>query len=155
VNGALDEVRVLEVDATLEGDGETLEFSLPAGISNVDHIEIEEDGTTPARKSPSHHWLEKGGKIRFDYGYAPADGDTIHLWYKTYHDEMSAYSDTIHEDVNEEWLKWRACEHALYWGIKQYQNASEYRLEELMNKAMERQKGLLATPISFRLRTAG
>lgn len=155
VNAALDEIRVTEQDATLEGDGETLEFSLPAGVTNVERIEVEEAGYTPAKPYPSHHWKEQGGKIRFDYGYAPADGDAIRLYYKTYHDELTIYSDTIHEDINEEWLKWKACEHALYWGIKTYQDAREYRLEELMNKALERQKGLLPTPVTFRLRTAG
>lgn len=155
VNNALDEIRVLDEDATLTGDGDTLEFSLPAGVANVERIEIGEYGYTPVKLYETHHWREKGGKIKFDYGYPPGDGDTLHLWYRTYHDELTTYSDTIHEDVNEEWLKWKACEHALYWGIKTYEAAKEYRLEELMNKALEKQKGLLPAPIIFRLRTAG
>jgi hypothetical protein len=155
VNNALDEIRVTEKDSSLLGDGTTLEFTLPAGVSNVERVEIEEYGYTPAKPYPSNHWTQFAGKIKFDYGYAPWDGDTINLYHKTSHDELTTYSDTIHEDVNEEWLKWKACEHALYWGIKKYQDAKEYRLEELMNKVMERQRGLLPTPVTVKLRTAG
>lgn len=155
VNNALDEIRVTESDNSLEGDGETLEFSLPAGVAKVFEVEILQAGYSPAYPYPSHHWRERGGKIKFDYGYVPGDGDTLVLYYKAHHDELTTYSDTIHEDVDEEWLKWKACEHALYWGIKQYQNAKEYRLEELMNKAMEKQKGHLPAGVVFSLRTGG
>ena len=155
INAALDEVRVLAEDTTLTGDGETLEFPLPAGVTNIEHIEFTRYGSSPAEKSPSHHWHVRGGDIKWDYGYAPCDGDTIHIWHRTYHDELTTYSDTLNERVNEEWVKWKACEHALYWGVKTYQDAKEYRLEELMNKVIERQKGLLPQPIAIKIRTAG
>lgn len=155
VNSALDEIRVTQTDETLAGDGSTLEFTLPAGVAGVERVELDAAGYSPAWPAPSHHWKERGGKIKFDYGFPPGDGDTIRLYYKDYHDALVDYDDTVHEDVNLEWLKWKACEHALYWGIKTYQNAKEYRLEELMNKVLERQKGLLPTPLTVRLRTAG
>ena len=156
VNNALAEVRVTYTDETLDGDDETLEFTLPTGVKNLERIEIDDQTLTPARVYPSHHWKERGGKVKWDYGYPPLEGtNNIRLFYKDYHAVLTDYDDEIHEDVNEEWLKWKACEHALYWGIKQYQNAKEYRMEELMNKAMERQKNLIPVPIAFRLRTAG
>jgi len=155
INAALDEIRVLGEDASLTGDGETLEFTLPAGVTDVESVEFTQYGSSPAVKTPSHHWKIRGGKIKWDYGYAPCDGDTIHLWHRTYHDELTTYSDTLDERVQVEWLKWKACEHALYWGIKTYQDAKEYRLEELMNKVIERQKGLLPQPIAIKIRTAG
>ena len=155
INAALDEVRVWAEDTSLEGDGSTLEFSVPAGITDIKEIEFTTAGTVPAEKTPSHHWKIRDGKIRFDYGYPPYDGDTIHLWYETYHDELTTYSDTVDDNVDQEWLKWKACEHALYWGIKTYQDAKEYRLEELMNKVIERQKGLRPMPVKFNIRSAG
>jgi len=155
INAALDEIRVLSEDTSLTGDGETLEFALPTGVVDMDSVEFTRYGTSPAEKTPSHHWKIRGGKIKWDYGYAPCDGDTIHLWHYTHHDELTIYSDTLDQCVNEEWLKWKACEHALYWGIKTYQDAKEYRLEELMNKAIERQKGLLPQPIKIKIKSAG
>jgi len=155
VNTALGDIRVKSEETSLAGDGSTLEFSRPAGVSDVESVEFTAYGSSPAEKTPGHHWKIRGGKIKFDYGYAPYNGDTIHLWYKTYHDVLSTYSDTIHADVNEEWLKWEACKRALYWGIRKYEDAKEYRLEELMNQAMSKQKGLLAVPVSFRFHSAG
>jgi len=152
VNNAVDEARVTEIDSTLVGDGTTLEFTLPVGIADVFDIEIEESTT---RRFYSSHWVEKGGAIRFDYGYAPQDGETIYLHYQKYHDELVDYDDEIHEDINLEWLKWKACEHALFYGAKMYQDAKEYRIEELMNKVIERQSGLIPARVIGKLRTAG
>lgn len=152
VTNALDEIRVTEIDSTLTGDGTTLNFALPAGVADVFDVVIEETGGTTFHSS---HWQEKAGYLKFDYGYYPMDGETIHIHYQAYHDAPVDYDDEIHEDVNLEWLKWKACEHALYYGAKMYQDAKEFRIEEIMNKVIERQRGLIPARVIGRLRTAG
>lgn len=121
VNQALEEegAMVTSENTALTGDGSTLEFILPAGVFNIKEVKFE--GTsTPAQVTPSYHWEERNGKIIFDNGYAPYDGYTIQLLYRTPHAEVTAYSDTIDSEINPDWLKWKAIENLMVWALHQY-----------------------------------
>jgi hypothetical protein len=154
VNEALEGIHVIDEDVTLIGDGETLEFTLPDGVSRIARVEIENAGD-PLDRFPSTHWAERAGEIRFHDGYAPRDTEPIHLFFRAEHPHLSTYSDEINPDVNMEWLRWKAAECLLYWGMEQYGEAKEFRIEERMNRALERQKGIMPAKPVIIVQTAG
>jgi len=143
IQSALDETHVTGEDETLIGDGETLEFSLPAGVYDVKRVEFERPSVT-GYQGISTHWHEKMGKLRFDYGYAPVDADVIHVFYRKNHDEISAYGDTIHVEINRDWLVLAAARELLFWGAGEYGAKSEYMIEERLNKVLNALKGKAA-----------
>jgi len=153
VNQALDEVRVTGIDETLTGDGATLSFDLPAGVSDVYAVEFvdEQDEVTPG-----HHWKERNGKLIFERHYAPWNGDTIRILYKTPHAELVNYSDVIDDEINLTWLKWAAAGNALRWGMRVYQNDPALKLGDFMNEALQRVEKLqpLRRP-RINIKTAG
>lgn len=142
IQRALDSTWVTGIDSTLEGDGETLEFTLPTGVYDVKRVEFEDTAVTHGGRKNSTHWRETStGKLRFDYGYAPIDGYTIHVYYRDQHAELTDYSVVISNEINVEWLKWAAAQELLWWGVSMYGQQVEYRIEERMNKVMAMLKG--------------
>lgn len=141
INEALDETYIEAEDATLEGDGETLQFTLPAGVYNIKRVHTE--SPTDANYKPiSTHWTEQGRQIKFDYGYAPYSGWMIRVVYNTKHEELTAYSNVISAEIDADWLKYKTAEKLLLWGAGAYGATSDYRIEERMNIVMERLKKL-------------
>lgn len=139
---ALDQTWVTGIDSTLEGDGETLDFTLPTGVYDVKRVEFEDTAVTHGGRKNSTHWRETStGKLRFDYGYAPIDGYTIHVYYRDQHAEITDASVTINNEINVEWLKWASAQELLWWGVTMYGQQVEYRIEERMNKVMAMLKG--------------
>lgn len=130
---AMDGTHVTGEDYSLTGDGETLDFTLPAGVYDIKRVLFKRDNM---EWLASNHWAEINGKLRFDYGYAPVDGDKIHIFYKGQHADLSLYSDEISNEINVEWLKYKAAEQLLWWGVSMYGSLQEYRIEERMNKVM-------------------
>lgn len=139
MNSALDETYVEADDGTLEGDGGTLEFTLPAGVYNVKRVEYVREGYEDRIKCT--HVSEVGGKLRFDYGHAPYDGDEIHIIYRTAHPEISAYSTEISAEINRDWLALTTARELLYWGMGIYAKDTEFMIEERMNKVLGMLKG--------------
>lgn len=140
---ALDETHVESVDETLTGDGETLEFTLPAGVRNVKHVyTLHPTDTTGRYDSISNHWKERDGKLKFDYGYAPYDDYKIRIIWRDKHYEMVDHDDEINPEINTEWLKHKAAEYLLNWGMGRYGAQAEYRIEERMGLTMERLRRL-------------
>lgn len=140
ITQALDTTHITGDDATLTGDGSTLDFTLPADVFNVKRVQFGRD----TDRLISNHWREVNGILRFDSGYAPVNGDVIHIIYRAPHAELSAYSDTISNEINLEWLKYKAAEQLLWWAIGVYGNAQEYHIEEKMNKIIANLKGKYA-----------
>lgn len=138
---ALDDTHVEGEDATLIGDGETLEFNLPSGVWDVKRVRIEH-ATEADDFSISTHWKEQSGKIKFDYGYAPDDDYLIRLYYRDQHPALTTYSSEIDSEINTNWLKYKAAEYLLLWGMGVYKGATEYRIEERINKVMMELKRL-------------
>jgi hypothetical protein len=153
VNDALDEVRVIQEDTSLTGDGETVEFNVPVTVDTIRRVNFK-DPQNPAYKPPSTHWKQWGSKLRFDYGYAPPDDWTIILGHETDHPTLALYNDEVNSEVNIEWLRWKAAEFALYWGAKTYGDDKGYNIEILMNRVREQQKGLYPTTPIITVRTA-
>lgn len=142
IQRALDSTWVTGIDSTLEGDGETLEFTLPTGVYDVKRVELQDTAISNSERNNSTHWRETStGKLRFDYGYAPRDGYTIHVYYRDQHAELTDYSVVISNEINVEWLKWAAAQELLWWGVTMYGQQVEYRIEERMNKVITMLKG--------------
>jgi len=137
ITQALESTHVTGDDATLTGDGTTLDFTIPAGVHNIKRVQF---GRSSERLF-STHWREVNGTLRFDAGYAPVSGDVIHIVYRKPHPDLSAYSDIISDEINSEWLKYKAAEQALWWAMGIYGTAQEYRIEERMNKIITALKG--------------
>jgi hypothetical protein len=137
INQALDETHVTSTDHSLAGDGETLDFTLPAGVSDIKRVHFKRDDMYLY----STHWQEYSGVLRFDYGYAPSDDDEIYIDCRSKHSALSVYSDTISDEISVDWLKWKAAEHLLWWGLQVYGGQQEYRIEERMNKVLQNLKG--------------
>ena len=134
VQRALDSTFTIDSNGTLTGDGETLVFTLPTGVSNV--IRVEQQDASGRRNTSNHVRELHNGTIRFDYGYAPNDGDVLVVYYKTPHPELVDYTTVIKDEINLDWLKHRAAVELLYWGVGMYGGQAEYRIEERMNKIM-------------------
>src|SRR5574343_383396 len=62
INEALEETWVEGDDTSLTGDGETLEFTLPSGVSHVIRVHLESP-THTNYKPVSTHWREQAGKL--------------------------------------------------------------------------------------------
>jgi hypothetical protein len=138
INQALESTYIDGFDQTLIGDGETVEFTMPTGVYDIKRVESLRDSELV---SVSNHWREVNGKLRFDYGYAPVDADVINIVYKDQHAVLDTYEDTISSEINVEWLKYKAAEQLLWWGVNVYGNIPEYRIEEKMNKVLAMLKG--------------
>jgi len=138
---ALDETYVEGEDATLTGDGTTLEFTLPTGVWDVKRVRIEH-ASYPEDCYISSHWKEQTGKIKFDYGYAPDDDFSIRLYFRDQHPQLTAATSEIDSEIDTNWLKYKAAENLLLWGMGVYKGATEYRIEERMNLVLAQQKKL-------------
>lgn len=138
---ALDDTHIDSEDATLEGDGETLEFTLPAGVYDVKEVWIENPNDATANFKSSH-WKERNGILRFDYGYPPDDGWTIRVRYRDQHSELVDYDDEVDAVIDTDWLRFSAARYLLDWGMGVYKAQAEYRIEERMNLVLERLKTL-------------
>jgi len=136
IQSALDETWVTGEDATLTGDGVALTFTLPAGVYDILRVEIERD----TRQFKSDHWHERDGVLRFDYGHAPWDDDVLHVFYKTPHDEITTYSDTISTEISRDWLVLTAARDLLFWGASMYGLKSNM-IEDRLNKVLGMLKG--------------
>jgi hypothetical protein len=137
---ALDETYIEDEDDSLTGDGETHEFPLPAGVSDIKRVEIENTSFT-GYQPISTHWKERGGNLKFDYGYAPYEGASIHIFYRTSHSEPTDYDDTIDTEIDIKWLAYKAAEKLLLWAVGQYGENKEYRIEERLNIVISNLKG--------------
>lgn len=141
VMSALSDTHIDATDETLIGDGETLKFTLPTGVWDVKRILIKHP-TTLTDFYESSHWKERHGKIEFDYGYAPEDDYIIRLVYRDQHPELVDYDDEISAEIDYDWLKYKAAEYLLNWGMGKYGAQAEYRIEERMGMVLEKNKRL-------------
>lgn len=140
---ALDDTHVDAKDDTLTGDGETLEFTLPTGVYDVKRVWIKHPTDTSGLWDfQSTHWREQDGKLKFDYGYAPNDDFKIEITHRGRHEELIDHDDELNAEINPEWLKQKAAEYLLNWGMGRYGAQAEYRIEERVQLVMERLKRL-------------
>lgn len=101
---------ILKTNDALTVSENTLEYSLPSGISNIAHIEIATDDTSPYCFQPNYNWREVNGKLVFDSGKEPSEaGRIIRIYYIGAHGEI-AESGSLLSSVDMEWLVWKAAE---------------------------------------------
>lgn len=158
IMAALDETYVV-LDGTpdpntLLGDGETWVFTLPDGVSKLARVEIE-DPNSEIDPFPSTHWEERDGQLIFSSGYAPWTDYIIHPYYRASHPALINGWDELNPQINPEWLVWKAAEYVLYWGVTAYGEAKEYRIEELLNRVLVKQKGMYPRKPTMIVKTAG
>jgi hypothetical protein len=161
IQSALDETFIVseavsDPAADVVGDGTETTFAIPGSRTGIVKIEME-DPQDDTNTYPSSHWKEDGSNVIFSPGYAPLDDWIIRFYYRAQHSTLTAYADTISAQVHEEWLRWKAAEYLLYWGVGQYGNAAEYRIEERLNRVLNHQKErkLRARNPIFNIQTAG
>lgn len=134
----------------LMGDGETTVFTLPDGVARVVSVILENQDDTSIYYT-STHWEEQYGNLYFDS--APQEQWKIRVFYREDHPTLTNATDEIDSQINDEWLRWKAAEYALYWGVKTYGEAKQYRIEELLNRALTKQKGLYPRKPIVKIRT--
>lgn len=152
---ALYDTYVEDEDDTLTGDGETLEFTLPTGVYDIKRVRIEHP-TDATNFYYSSHWKPKNGKIKFDYGFAPEDNYKVVLIHAAQHDTLSSYNSEVNHEIDTNWLKLKAAEYLLDYGMGKYGGQKEYRIEERMN--FVREKLVAKSPrrsIDVTIRSAG
>jgi hypothetical protein len=138
VNDALNETFVIDeaVDdngdpLTYTGDGQLLDFELINGERRITNIELQDPNNTE-HTYPSSHWRERSGHLIFASGCAPLTDWIVHVYTRQDH------------QISDEWLRWKAAEYALYWGVGTYGEQKEYRIEERLNRALGKLKTLRA-----------
>lgn len=141
IQQALEMTHVIGEDETLSGDGETLEFALPAGVYDIKRVTFKRDEFTYLA---SNHWREMSGKLRFDSGYAPVNGDVMRIVYRKAHDAIAAHTTVINNEIDTDWLTYKAAENLLWWALGVYGSTAEYKIEERMNRVMTMLKGRAA-----------
>jgi len=146
-----DVVKITGTDETLTGDGSTLKFTIPSGVSDIKGVEFVNTLTTPYLVTPSHHWKERNGELIFEPGpgwinynaapnsiFAPPDDHNIRLLYRKEHTELTTYSDAIDTEINENWLVLRAAEEALLWVIRTRGENPAQRFAEFLQDVREK-----------------
>ncbi len=139
ISAALHKVRISDENYTLVGNGTTLKFTLPIGVSDVYEVKFE-PSTDADRRTRSTHWDEVNGELHFDNGHAPRDGDIIHLWFHKPHGVVSKYDDTIDDEINLEWLKYAAAFYVLEWAKGEYGDDEEFNIlerQQIVNEALK------------------
>lgn len=140
IEAALDETYVTGVDTSLEGDGTTLEFTLPEEVRDVKEIRFRRNGEDALRLSS--HWRVTGTTLRFDYGYAPRAGDEMHVFHRMPHEPILSATTEIHREIDREWLALTAARELLFWGAGMYgAKTSEYLIEDRLNKVLGMLRG--------------
>jgi hypothetical protein len=111
VNLALMEMgKVTMEDLTsLTGVTNQLEYSLPAGVSNLRRVMT---GTAPDYYV-NQHWDEVNGKLRFGKAFTPQQGEEILLFYAGKHPSVNADGDVVNELLPMERVVWGAALYAL------------------------------------------
>ncbi len=139
---------VLAENTSLTAAGQS-SFTLPAGVSDVEHIEVVD---AAGNRTPDYHHRERIGKLYFDN---PPTG-TLALQYRKRHDLLLLDSDAISSEINLEWLKWKAVENVLHWGFRFLMNDPVLKIDVFLNEAIDKLKTLRPRrSISVKVRTGG
>ncbi len=146
INTSLTEIGPIQAtNDDLESDGESTEYDLPDGVSNIFKVKIV-DPDEETSYYWSEHWTEEWGEVNavhtgklvFDMGYQPLSEDwKIVLYYKSLHPELVDPADAISPAIDKERLKWMAIVHLLKWGLRQYGEDSR-KIPQFLEDALQR-----------------
>jgi len=137
VNEALKDLGDLPATSTaLVTVADQEKYDLPAGVRNVQKVEIAYALTSPLAYYPHHNWREYNDDLLFDTDLAPEDDDyTIRLWYLAAHAELTADSGVVTPYVHVDRLRWASAVHALRWLLRKRKGDDAY-LREQLNEAL-------------------
>lgn len=138
---ALDETWVTGEDTSLTGDGETLRFTLPAGVTDVKEIWFERASMN--EMGIMSHWDvdHTTGEIVFQFGFPPKEDDVLHLYYRKPHDEIVDYGVEISPEIDRGWLAFAAARELLWWARGMYGEKQSMMIDDRLNKVMGMLKG--------------
>lgn len=144
VNLALRETgKILFKNDTLAVVNDQLVYTLPAGVYDVQEIDVLEDpAATKEKPKINNHWDEVEGKLVFEQYREPTttDGTYIRIWYKKFHTELVNDTDALDDDVNEEYLVYLAARQAMRLAYKHFGKAGGDTLTDWLNEAIEESK---------------
>lgn len=89
----------------------TLEYDLPAGVSNVVRLEapvLYDTIHSNLAYAKMYQWEEDNGKLRLKYPITGAYGEDLRIYYNCYHAEVNADADVISDLFNRQRLMWTA-----------------------------------------------
>jgi hypothetical protein len=136
INQALaDTPRVTQLDATLVGVADQLQYTLPSGVSGVVRVA---NGVSPTFQN-HYRWNEYNGKLYLDPGAAINAGDTINLWYNPPYTALTSDTGTIPDLVPWERVKLAAAVYALrerYNRVGDSDGSLKAKLTEMMQQSM-------------------
>lgn len=98
LNSAANSGSAILTDATLVGVRDTYTYSLPAGVSNVLRVAVENSGY-------NRYWHELGNTLVFSRGKQPAEDAVVTLYYRG-RVTLNWTTDEITTSVNPDWMKW-------------------------------------------------
>jgi len=100
------------LDETLDLTLNALEYTLPAGVSNVVRVEapIQYDPTTTTALAYDkiYQWQEIGGQLHLKYPITGAYGEPLRIHYNRYHAEVNLDADVVSDLFNRQRLMWTA-----------------------------------------------
>lgn len=150
INQALIDIGDLpKTDVTLTTVALQEEYTLPAGVEAIKHVDIAHSLVTPYNYIENFNWIEREGKLVFDAFMMPGiAGYKIRLSYNEPHAAVSADSDTIDDLINPRLLTWTAAVYALRW---RFRRNSEKAIGDALNEAIAQEaRYARKRPIKFK-----
>jgi hypothetical protein len=144
VNMALREIgKIIDKDEMTTIVDDQLIYSLPTGVAHVTKIEILEDpAATNEKPKINNHWEEIDGELVFEMYREPntTDGTKIRIRYEKFHAELVNDTDTLDNQVDEEYLVYLAARQAMRLAYKRFGKAGTDTIPEWLNEAIEEAK---------------
>ncbi len=143
INQALAEFPVLPAEnTTLVGVVDQLDYTLPAGVSNVLQVEVAKNTVAPFGYAVNYHWDELAtGVLRFGYGFAPEADVPIRITYRAPYVFLDTpETDTISFYINAIWLSWAAAVYALRDRMREEGRDNSMLIERLNEAKMEERR---------------
>jgi hypothetical protein len=154
INAALREMGdVPQVNTATTTVAEQEAYTLPAGVYNVQRVEVATQTGAPYYYQPYHGvWEEMNGSLYFKSGKEPADsGYILRLTYLGAHATMDADDDTISNYAHLDRLAWTAAVFAWRWRLQMAKQDeplyTQFYSEAVARAEREKMKHPIARPI--------
>ena len=135
VNFVIKDVPVAKTDETLTVDIDSMDYTLPAGVSDVRIVEIASNDTSPYEYVRNRYWREKPGGTLTIYGglFSSDDGKKIRLTYAAAHGELDA-SGELSPSIPIEYVRYAGAVYLWRNYIQKFEKDSQVA-GELLNEA--------------------
>lgn len=113
-------------------------YDLPSGVYDISRVEIVSNiGEDDEASYPSTHWEERQGQLLFDQGKEPDGDKTIRIYVRTYAGDLTADSDEIDDQIDEEGIVYMAARHAMRLAYMRSGKAGSEIVTEFLNERAE------------------